>query len=164
MRADLLWQYVGLRPFHLPALRDPSRASPDLRRALRQGGLLDEMGRLTLEGQFALQRAEAIRDGHFVPPAPILEAPYRPGWGRRLGLSGSAAKLLAYVGRHPEVCLRFLRLLFGNPPLKDLRERGLINVPEGFSWNAWSTPVWLSAAGVDLLRSLLEASREPILD
>ncbi|MDR7427973.1 MAG: hypothetical protein QN160_09965 [Armatimonadota bacterium] len=164
MIEDLLWRYVGLRPFHLQALRDLSHASPAVRRALRDGGLIDEAGRPTLAGEFALRRAEEIVKGRFAPPAPILEIEYRPGMARRVGLPGTEARLLAYIGRHPEVCLRFLRLLFGNPPLKDLRERGLINVPEGFSWTAWSTPVRPSAAGVERLRALIPASYEPIRD
>lgn len=163
MIEDLLWRYVGLRPFHLQALRDLPHASPAVRRALRDGGLIDEAGRLRLAGEFALRRAEEIVKGRFVPPAPILEIEYRPGMARRVGLPGTEARLLAYIGRHPEVCLRFLRQNFGNPPLEALRSKGLVETPEGLPWEAWSTPVWPSKAGVDLLRSLLEAGHESLL-
>jgi hypothetical protein len=40
---DVLWRYTWLRPDHVEALRDPGSASPAMRRALRDGGLLDEV-------------------------------------------------------------------------------------------------------------------------
>lgn len=155
MRAEthILWQYTGLRPQHLEALRDPQGAPPTMRWALRHGGLIDGEGRLTPAGEFALRRGQAIMAFRFIPPDPALEVEYLPGMWRRIGLPGAEAKLLVYVARFPETCLRFLRQEFGNRPLDALRERGLIETPPDFPWEAWSTPVWPSASGVDLLRS-----------
>ncbi|WP_322798892.1 hypothetical protein [Thermoflexus sp.] len=169
--SDVLFRYAGLRAYHLEALQDPSRASPSVRRALREGGLIDGSGQLTPVGAFALQRGLAIVEGRFVPPAPILDIRYSPGMGRRLGMSGVEAKLLIFLAREPETCLRFLRLHFGNESLNRLRDLGLIQIPEGFPWEAWSTPVRPTETGVERLREAMESHRtvsggshEPILD
>jgi hypothetical protein len=117
---DVLWRYAGLRPDHVEALRDPEKASPAMRRALRDGGLLDDSGSLTPVGRFALERAEAILSGSFREPAPLVEASWEEirGIGRRL----PDAKCLHYVCRHPGLALRFLRQTFGNAPLERLRD------------------------------------------
>ncbi|WP_322794730.1 hypothetical protein [Thermoflexus sp.] len=153
--ADALWRYAGLYLFQAEALRDPARASPNLRRAFRQGGLLDEEGRLTPAGLFALERAEAILAGRFVPPPPMLEMEYRAGIGRRIGIPGVEAKLLIHVARFPESCLRHLRQHFGNRPLDALRERGWIGIPDGFPWEAWSTPVRPTPEGLGRLQEAI---------
>ncbi|MDW8068549.1 MAG: hypothetical protein RML46_06530 [Anaerolineae bacterium] len=155
---DALFRYAGLRAYHLEALQDPSRASPAMRRALRDGGLIDPDGHLTLAGNFALQRGLAIVEGRFVPPAPILDIRYSPGMGRRLGMSGVEAKLLIFLAREPETCLRFLRLHFGDMAIDHLRDLGLIQIPVGFPWEAWSTPVHLTEAGVERLRGAMEGA------
>lgn len=161
--ADALWRYAGLYVFQVEALRDPARASPNLRRAFRQGGLVDEDGRLTPVGRFALERAEAILAGRFAPPPPLLEAAYWPGLSRKLGVTGVEAKLLVYLARNPETCMRFLRQEFGNGPLERLRERGWIRIPDGqpdgLPWEAWSTPVRPTPEGLGRLREAMEERR-----
>lgn len=130
--ADALWRYTGLHMSHLEALRDPGSASPAMRRALREGGLLDEAGGLTEVGRFARARAEEILSGSFREPMPLVEVPY--------------------IARHPGLALRFLRQAFGNAPLERLRDRGWIHIPEGLPWEAWSTPVEPTEEGLARLR------------
>jgi len=151
--SDTLWRYAGLRPDHVEALRDPEKASPAMRRALRDGGLLDDSGSLTPAGRFALERAEAVLSGSFREPAPLVEASWEEirGIGRRL----PDAKCLHYVSRHPGLALRFLRQTFGNAPLERLRSRGWIRIPEGLPWEAWSTPVEPTPEGLERLREAL---------
>jgi hypothetical protein len=132
--SDTLWRYAGLRPDHVEALRDPEQASPAMRRALRDGGLLDDSGSLTPVGRFALGQAEEIR-----------------GIGRCL----PDAKRLHRVCRHPGLALRFLRQVFGNAPLERLRDRGWIRIPEGLPWKARSTPVEPTPEGLGRLREAL---------
>jgi hypothetical protein len=160
--SDTLWRYAGLRPDHVEALRDPEKASPAMRRALRDGGLLDDSGSLTPVGRFALERAEAILSGSFREPAPLVEASWEEirGIGRRL----PDAKCLHYVCRHPGLALRFLRQAFGNALLERLRSRSWIRIPEDLPWKAWSTPVEPAEEGLERLReairSLTERERE----
>jgi hypothetical protein len=151
--SDTLWHYTGIRVDHLEALRDPEKASPAMRRALRDGGLLDEAGGLTPAGRFALERAEEILAGRFREPAPLVEASWEEirGVGRRL----PDAKCLHYIARHPGLALRFLRQTFGNAPLERLRDRGWIRIPEDLPWKAWSTPVEPTKEGLRRLREAL---------
>jgi len=148
--ADALWRYTGLHMSHLEALRDPGSASPAMRRALREGGLLDEAGGLTEAGRFARARAEEILSGSFREPMPLVEVPWEAlrGIGRRL----PDAKCLHYIARHPGLALRFLRQAFGNAPLERLRSRGWIRIPNGLPWEAWSTPVEPTEEGLARLR------------
>jgi hypothetical protein len=151
--SDTLWRYAGLRPDHVEALRDPESASPAMRRALRDGGLLDDAGGLTPAGRFALERGEAILSGSFREPAPLADVPWKEirGIGRRL----PDAKCLHYIARHPGLALRFLRQTFGNAPLERLRSRGWIRIPEGLPWEAWSTPVEPTEEGLERLREAI---------
>jgi hypothetical protein len=155
---DMLWRYAGLRFFHVEALWDLEKASPAMRRALRDGGLLDEAGGLTPAGRFALERAEAILSGSFREPSPLVEASWEEirGIGRRL----PDAKCLHYVCRHPGLALRFLRQVFGNAPLERLRSRGWIRIPEGLPWEAWSTPVETTEEGLERLREAIRSIRK----
>jgi hypothetical protein len=155
---DILWRYAGLRFFHVEALRDPGSASPAMRRALRDGGLLDDSGSLTPAGRFALERAEEILSGSFREPAPLVEASWEEirGIGRRV----PDAKCLHYVCRHPGLALRFLRQTFGNAPLERLRSRGWIQIPEGLPWEAWSTPVEPTKEGLERLREAIQKIRK----
>jgi hypothetical protein len=155
--SDTLWRYTGLRPDHVEALRDPEKASPAMRRALRDGGLLDDSGSLTPVGRFALGRAEEILAGRFREPAPLVDVPWEEirGIGRRL----PDAKGLHYVCRHPGLALRFLRQAFGNAPLERLRSRGWIRIPEDLPWEAWSTPVEPAEEGLERLRKAIRKIR-----
>ena len=155
---DILWRYAGLRFFHVEALRDPGSASPAMRRALRDGGLLDDSGSLTPAGRFALERAEEILSGSFREPSPLVEASWEEirGIGRRL----PDAKCLHYVCRHPGLALRFLRQVFGNAPLERLRSRGWIQIPEGLAWEAWATPVEPTSQGLARLREAISVRKE----
>jgi hypothetical protein len=157
---DILWRYAGLRPDHVEALRDPGSASPAMRRALRDGGLLDDSGSLTPAGRFALERAEAILSGSFREPAPLVEASWEEirGVGRRL----PDAKCLHFIARHPGLALRFLRQTFGNAPLQRLRSRGWIRVPEDLPWEAWSTPVEPTPEGLERLREAIRKIRKEV--
>jgi len=150
---DVLWRYTGLRPDHVEALRDPGSASPAMRRALRDGGLLDEAGGLTPAGRFALERAGEILSGSFQEPSPLVEASWEEirGVGRRL----PDAKCLHRVCRHPGLALRFLRQIFGNAPPERLRSRGWIRIPEDLPWEAWSTPVEPAEEGLERLREAI---------
>ena len=154
---DVLWRYAGLRPDHVEALRDLEKASPAMRRALRDGGLLDDFGSLTPAGRFALERAEAILAGRFREPSPLIEAPWEAvrGVGRRI----PDAKCLHYVCRHPGLAMRFLRQTFGNAPLERLRDRGWIRIPEGLP-EAWSTPVEPTPEGLARLREAIRKIRK----
>jgi hypothetical protein len=156
--SDILWRYTGLRPDHVEALRDPGSASPAMRRALRDGGLLDDSGSLTPAGRFALERAEEILAGRFREPPPLIEAPWEAvrGVGRRV----PDAKCLHYVCRHPGLAMRFLRQTFGNAPLERLRDRGWIRVPEDLPWEAWSTPVEPTGEGLARLREAIRKIRK----
>ena len=158
MTLDTLWRYAGLRPDHVEALRDLEKASPAMRRALRDGGLLDDFGSLTPAGRFALERAEAILAGRFREPSPLIEAPWEAvrGVGRRI----PDAKCLHYVCRHPDLAIRFLRQTFGNAPLERLRDRGWIRVPEDLPWEAWSTPVEPTLQGLERLREAIRFVRK----
>ncbi|WP_448600913.1 hypothetical protein [Thermoflexus hugenholtzii] len=155
---DVLWRYVGLHVSHVEALRDLESASPAMRRALRDGGLLDEAGGLTGAGRFALARAEAILAGRFLEPPPLVAVPWEEvrGIGRRV----PDAKVLHYVCRHPGLALRFLRQTFGNAPLERLRSRGWIRIPEGLPWEAWSAPVEPTAEGLAQLREAIRSVRK----
>jgi len=150
---DVLWRYTGLRPDHVEALREPGSASPAMRRALRDGGLLDEAGGLTPAGRFALERAEVILAGRFREPTPLVEASWEEirGIGRHL----PDAKCLHHVCRHPGLALRFLRQTLGNAPLERLRSRGWIRIPEDLPWEAWPTPVEPTGEGLRRLRETL---------
>ena len=154
---DVLWRYTGLRTDHVEALRDPEKASPAMRRALRDGGLLDEAGSLTPAGRFALERAEEILSGSFQEPSPLVEASWEEirGVGRRL----PDAKCLHYIARHPGLAMRFLRQTFGNAPLERLRSRGWIQIPEGLP-EAWSTPVEPTLQGLERLREAIRFVRK----
>ena len=158
MTFDTLWRYTGLRPDHVEALRDPGSASPAMRRALRDGGLLDDSGSLTPAGRFALERAEEILSGSFREPAPLVEASWEEirGVGRRL----PDAKCLHYIARHPGLALRFLRQTFGNAPLERLRSRGWIRISEGLPWGAWPTPVEPTEEGLARLREAIRKIRK----
>ena len=145
---DTLWRYVGLRPNHVEALRDPTTASPAMRRALREGGLLDGDG-LTPAGRRALELAEAILEDQWESPAPVAEVEYRRGMGRKAGMRSDRVKLLIYLARFPETCLRFLRGAWGNAPLAELEGAGLIE--PATEWEAWSTPVRITPAGLEKL-------------
>jgi hypothetical protein len=150
---DVLWRYTGLRPDHVEALREPGSASPAMRRALRDGGLLDEAGGLTPAGRFALERAGEILSGSFQEPSPLVEASWEEirGIGRRL----PDAKCLHFIAHHPGLALRFLRQVFGNAPLERLRSRGWIRIPEDLPWEAWPTPVEPAGEGLRRLRETL---------
>jgi len=156
--ADALWRYTGLHMSHLEALRDPGSASPAMRRALREGGLLDEAGGLTEAGRFARARAEEILAGRFREPAPQVEVSWEAlrGIGRRL----PDAKCLHYIARHPGLALRFLRQTFGNAPLERLRSRGWIRIPDGLPWEAWSTPVEPTEEGAERLWEAIRKIRK----
>jgi len=149
---------AGPRPAVGEPPRAPGPAPPAMRRALRDGGLLDEAGGLTPAGRFALERAEEILAGRFREPSPLIEVPWEAvrGIGRRV----PDAKCLHYIARHPGLALRFLRQTFGNAPLERLRDRGWIQIPEGLAWEAWATPVEPTSQGLARLREAISVRKE----
>jgi len=146
-------RYCDLTVSQVAFLRDPANAHPAARAAFIRDGLLSPNGRLTPDGQKALEIATEYLSGQRLPGAPliIVDGDVHFSADRERGLYTAHLKALLSLAQNPGLAWRWMCATYGPGTLQKLWREGYI-----LGRPVRGAPQYITVKGLEVLEKALQ--------